>query len=114
MHTNRNILKWLRVVLLISAGLLAASAQALPEIQSWTTKNGTRVLFVEAHELPMLDIRVVFDAGSARDADQPGVASLTNALLDQGAAGLDAGAIAAGFEQHGAKLVVVWAVTWPG
>jgi len=104
MHTRISILKWLRLILLISAGLLAVTAQALPEIQSWTTKNGTRVLFVEAHELPMLDIRVVFDAGSARDADQPGVASLTNALLDQGAAGLDAGAIAAGFEQHGAKL----------
>jgi zinc protease len=104
MLTNLTVLNWLRLVLLISAGLLAATAQALPEIQSWTTKNGTRVLFVEAHELPMLDIRVVFDAGSARDADKPGVASLTNALLDQGAAGMDAGAIAAGFEQYGAKL----------
>ena len=52
----------------------------------------------------MVDMRVVFDAGSARDAGQPGVASLTNALLDQGAAGLDAGAIARGFEQQGAKL----------
>ena len=104
MHTEKTLLLSMRGLLFLVAGLFAAVAQALPEIQSWTTKNGTRVLFVEAHELAMVDMRVVFDAGSARDAGQPGVASLTNALLDQGAAGLDAGAIARGFEQHGAKL----------
>ncbi|HHJ17559.1 MAG TPA: insulinase family protein, partial [Gammaproteobacteria bacterium] len=80
------------------------SAAALPDIQSWDTGKGARVLFVEAHELPMVDIRIVFDAGSARDADQSGIASLTNALLDQGAAGLDAGQIAQGFEQRGANI----------
>ncbi len=79
-------------------------AQALPEIQSWTTKKGAKVLFVEAPELPMVDVRVVFDAGSARDGEQLGVASLTNALLGQGAAGLSADQIAQGFEQRGAKL----------
>jgi len=79
-------------------------AQALPDIQSWKTDKGTKVLFVEAHELPMLDVRVVFDAGGARDGEQPGVASLTNALLDQGAAGLNADRIAQGFEQLGSNL----------
>ncbi len=104
MRTETTFLMLMRLLLLLMAGLLASAAQALPEIQSWTTKNGTRVLFVEAHELAMVDMRVVFDAGSARDGDHPGVASLTNALLDQGAAGLDADAIARGFEQQGAKL----------
>lgn len=94
----------LRPLFLVAAVLFTGAVHALPEIQSWTTDNGTRVLFVEATELPMVDIRVVFDAGSARDADQPGVASLTNDLLDQGAAGLDAGAIARGFEQQGSNL----------
>lgn len=77
---------------------------ALPDIQSWTTDRGAKVLFVEAHELPMVDIRVVFDAGSARDGAQGGIARLTNALLDQGAAGLDADEIAQGFEQYGSNL----------
>ena len=36
-------------------------------IESWTTGNGARVLFVRADELPMLDVRLVFDAGAARD-----------------------------------------------
>lgn len=82
----------------------AVAAQALPDIQSWKTEKGAKVLFVEAHELPIVDVRIVFDAGSARDGERAGVAGLTNALLDQGAAGMDADAIAGGFEQRGAQL----------
>jgi zinc protease len=103
MSTNMNSI----IARLVSALLLlwyAGSVQALPEIESWKTGKGARVLFVAAHELPILDVRIVFDAGSARDGDRAGVAALTNALLDQGAAGLDADAIAAGFEQRGAQL----------
>ncbi|MGD8936217.1 MAG: insulinase family protein, partial [Thiogranum sp.] len=82
----------------------AFAAQALPDIQSWKTEKGAKVLFVAAHELPIVDVRIVFDAGSARDGERPGVAGLTSALLDQGAAGMDADAIAGGFEQRGAQL----------
>jgi zinc protease len=84
--------------------LYSVAVQALPQIESWKTDKGTKVLFVAAHELPMVDVRVVFDAGSARDADKPGLASLTNAMLDQGAAGLNADAIATGFEERGAQV----------
>jgi len=91
-------------VLAILALVWVTVVNALPDIQSWTTEKGAKVLFVEAHELPMVDIRVVFDAGSARDGKQGGVASLANALLDQGAAGLDADEIAQGFEQYGSNL----------
>ncbi len=94
----------LRGFWLALAMLFTAVAQALPEIQSWQTARGAKVLFVEAHELPMLDVRIVFDAGSARDGRLSGVASLTNAMLDQGAAGLDADAIANGFEERGAQF----------
>jgi zinc protease len=52
----------------------------------------------------MLDVRVVFDAGSARDGARPGLALLTNALLDQGAGTRDADAIAAGMEGLGAQM----------
>ena len=54
-------------------------------IQQWQTKNGVRVLYVYAPELPMLDIQVIFDAGSARDAKKPGLASLANGMLSHGA-----------------------------
>lgn len=94
----------LRSCITVMALLLSTTAQALPQVESWVTAKGTKVLFVAAHELPMVDVRVVFDAGSARDAAQPGLASLTNALLDQGAAGLNADAIATGFEERGAQV----------
>ncbi|HED19789.1 MAG TPA: insulinase family protein, partial [Gammaproteobacteria bacterium] len=93
-----------RTTLAVLMLLQVTAAYALPDIQSWKTGKGAKVLFVEAHELPMVDVRIVFDAGSARDAKQPGVASLTNALLDQGAAGLNADQIAQGFERLGSDL----------
>ena len=81
----------------------ASTAQA-PRIQHWTTPNGARVYFVETHELPMVDVRVVFAAGSARDGGKAGLAALTAALLDQGAGGRSADAIAEALEGVGAVL----------
>ncbi len=91
-------------VLALALVVLTGTAQALPAIKTWQTEKGAKVLFVEASELPMVDIRLVFDAAAARDGDQPGLATLTNDLLDQGADGLNADAIARGLEQRGAKL----------
>ena len=82
----------------------STTVAAIPQIQNWQTENGTGVFFVETHELPIVDIRVVFDAGSGRDGDNPGVALLTSSLLDEGAAGLDADQISQGFEDIGAKF----------
>ncbi len=84
--------------------LLALPAWAMAPIQHWETDNGARVYFVPARELPMVDVRVVFDAGSARDGGHAGLASLTSALLDTGAGGLGADEIAAGLEGVGARL----------
>jgi len=54
------------------------------DIQQWQTKNGVKVLYVHAPELPLLDVNVVFDAGSVRDNNNPGIANLTNGLLSHG------------------------------
>jgi zinc protease len=84
---------------------LPLSAQAALAIQHWQTPQGARVLFVESHELPMLDIAVDFPAGSARDpAGKPGLAQLTHGLLDQGADGLSDTAIAHRLADVGAVL----------
>ncbi|MGB5834616.1 MAG: pitrilysin family protein [Thiohalocapsa sp.] len=82
----------------------SASAVAAPQIESWQTENGAKVLFVDAPDLPMLDLRIVFDAGSARDGDKPGLSSLTADMLTEGAADLDADAIAERVEAVGAQL----------
>ncbi len=62
------------------------------------------MLFVEAREVPMFDLRLTFAAGSAQDGDVPGLATLTNAMLNEGVAGKDVGAIAEGFEGLGADF----------
>lgn len=54
-------------------------------IQEWNTNNGVRVLYVYAAELPMIDLQIVFDAGSVRDGNQPGLAKLANGMLSHGA-----------------------------
>ncbi len=75
-----------------------------PVIEHWQTKNGAKVYFVAAPELPMVDVRVVFDGGGARDGTKPGLALLTNGLLAEGAGDLDATAIAKRFEDLGARF----------
>lgn len=66
--------------------LVACSvSHAALQIQSWTLANGARVLFVENHTIPILDVSIDFDAGSRRDpAGKSGTAALTNAMLARG------------------------------
>ena len=62
------------------------------------------MLFVEARELPMFDMRLTFAAGSSQDQTLPGVAVLTNAMLNEGIKGKDVTAIAEGFDGLGAMF----------
>jgi len=82
--------------------LVSWSVQASPKIETWKTSQGTPVYYVHAPQLPMVDMEIVFDAGGSRNGDLPGLAALTNGLLNQGAGGLDADAISQGFESLGA------------
>jgi zinc protease len=74
------------------------------DIQSWKTAEGAKVMFVAARELPMFDLRLTFAAGSSQDQNHPGIALLTNAMLNEGVAGKDVEAIAQGFEGLGADF----------
>lgn len=85
--------------------LFPAVAAAAPKIEHWVTENGTRAYFIETHALPVVDVNMVFNAGSAREsADKQGLAMLTNSMLFEGGAGLDSKAIAEGFEDRGAEV----------
>ncbi len=90
---------------LCAAALIVASpVGAVPDIQQWTTPAGARVLFVETREIPAVDARLTFSAGSARDGDQPGIARLTSNLLMSGTEELDADALARAYEREGAEV----------
>lgn len=84
--------------------LWSVVAMATPQIEHWQTSNGARVYFVPAPEIPMVDVRITFDAGSVRDDKQGGVAVMTSALLAEGAGELDADAIAERFDTLGASF----------
>lgn len=98
---NRSIFRWL-LALMVACG--SVSAYAIPDIQIWQTENGAKVLYVPSRSLPMVDIRIVFDAGSARDNGISGLAALTNGLLAEGAGGKTAQQLAEGFESVGAQF----------
>ncbi|MBK7541286.1 MAG: insulinase family protein [Candidatus Competibacteraceae bacterium] len=90
----------LATALLLTAGLAAA----VPAIQNWRTANGVSVYFIPARELPMVDAQILFNAGSIRDGAQPGLAKLTNALLEEGAGDWSADVIADRLDQVGAQV----------
>ncbi|HEV2524003.1 MAG TPA: pitrilysin family protein, partial [Gammaproteobacteria bacterium] len=75
-------------------------------IQNWSTANGARVYFVATEGIPIIDVQVNFDAGSARDNEKPGLAALCIHLLDQGIPNANADLIAEKFEDSGAKFSV--------
>ena len=87
-------------ILLLASGL----ATALPTIQNWRTANGVPVYFIQARELPMVDAQILFNAGSIRDGERPGLAKLTNALLEEGAGDWSADTIADRLDRVGAQL----------
>ena len=93
--------KWAVIGILFSFSQLSFSA---PKIENWVTESGMRVYFVNVPELPMLDLRLSFAAGSAYDRDKLGLAGLTSSMLSKGAAGLNADQIAEAFESVGANF----------
>jgi len=88
----------------LGLALISGVAQASPDIQHWTTNNGAKVYFVEAPELPMVDIRIMFDAAGSRDTDKSGLAMMTNGLLNEGTDKLNTNEIAEQFDRLGAQF----------
>ena len=79
----------------------------LPPLQEFTLANGLRVLLMEKHDLPLVQVNLLVDAGSVRDVPgKVGLASLAADMLDEGAAGRSALALADTFEMLGARFSV--------
>ncbi len=84
---------------------ISAIAYATPKIQHWQSASGAKVLFVEDHDIPMLDVAVSVPAGSSFDtAEKSGVAGLTHGMLDSGADGLSEDDISRGIADIGAQF----------
>ena len=92
------------VGLFLFSFLASSLSLAAPKIQHWMTDNGLEVYYVPVPELPMLDLRLTFDAGSARDGEKMGVAGLTTAMLKSGTENMNADQLAEAFESVGANF----------
>lgn len=102
MFVNSKLIKSIGVVVLCGISTIAI---ATPNIQHWQSSSGAKVLFVEDHDIPMLDVAVSIPAGSSFDsADKAGVASMTHQLLDSGAGGLSEDEISRSMADIGAQL----------
>lgn len=75
--------------------LRAPKPLTLPAITERTLPNGLRLVIVEQHELPIVDVSLVVRTGSEADpVGKAGLATLTANLLDEGAGARDALGIA--------------------
>ena len=102
MFAKTTIIQPLGVAALCCISIIAC---ATPNIQHWQSASGAKVLFVEDHDIPMLDVEVNFPAGSGFDtADKSGVAGLTHGLLDAGSDGLSEDEISRGMADIGAQF----------
>jgi zinc protease len=95
----------MKYLLAAAALIAAANANATLPIEQWETTSGARVLFVEAHDLPMLDLAVDFPAGASRDTRaKSGAASLTLRLMRLGAEAMGEDEISERLASIGADL----------
>jgi len=85
----------------------AAPVVEVPKIQKTTLSNGLSVWLVEHHELPLIALNLVVQAGSDHDPlSMPGLSSMTADVLDEGTKTRDAIQISDEIEGIGADLGV--------
>lgn len=94
--------KFFTIAILFALG--QSSYANLVDIQQWQLSNGAKVYYVPTPGLPMVDINIMFDAGSARDDSAYGLANMTSSLLSEGTESLTADQIADSFADVGAQF----------
>ncbi len=76
-----------------------------PALQRTKLENGVEVVLAERHEIPIVNVELMFDAGYAADQGAAlGTSSFTMQMLDEGAGKLDALAIGKRTQSLGAQL----------
>lgn len=81
-------------------------SKSLLNIQHWKTTKGAQVYFVQRRGLAIVDIEIIFNAGSAYDGSKPGVSQLTNCMLNQGTKHSSADELALKLENAGVEFGV--------
>ncbi len=84
----------------------AEKTEAVLKIEHWTLKNGANIYYVYLDQLPIVDLSVIFNAGSAQDQQAFGLATFTNSSFAEGTSKSSANDIANGFAEVGANFSV--------
>jgi zinc protease len=75
-----------------------------PNVEQFQLSNGLRVILVEKHTVPVIEGRLILDAGAMREpAAKNGLASLTGRLLSEGTADMSGAEIARQMDALGAQ-----------
>ncbi|MDG1097562.1 MAG: pitrilysin family protein [Methylophilaceae bacterium] len=97
-------MKKFQFLIILMTGLVTFSSHAAVKIEHWQTTSGSRVYFVENHDLPILDMSVGFPAGSARNTSETaGLAGVTLHMMSLGAASMNEEEITNAFADIGAE-----------
>jgi len=76
-----------------------------PRVEQFQLDNGLKVILVEKHTVPVVEGRLILDAGAMREpASKNGVASLTGRLLSEGTSDMTGAEIARQMDALGAQF----------
>src|SRR3954454_12358425 len=84
---NKNNTGTLRALTCVWLLFACLAARAAIPIQHWVQPSGAKIYFAESPSIPMVDVRVEFDAGGRREPDdKAGLASITAGMTPHGIA----------------------------
>lgn len=86
MNATKSIANSVKTLCTLAAALAwVGQAQAGIPIQHWTQPSGAAIYLVESPAVPMVDVRIEFDAGGRRDPpEQAGLASMSAGMMGKG------------------------------
>lgn len=77
----------------------------LPEIQEFELSNGLQIFLMEKHEVPLVQMNVIINAGVVNDPEsKTGLASITMDMLDEGAGSMNSLELADAIDYLGAEI----------
>ncbi len=85
--------------------LPAPKSLTVPALQQFSLSNGLKVVLMEKHEVPLIQLNVIIKVGSVNDpADKVGLTNLTLDMMDEGAAGKSSLELADAIDFLGARI----------
>ena len=85
--------------------LPAPKSLKLPPVQQFELSNGLKVVLMEKHEVPLIQLNVVVKTGTVDDPEnKTGLANLTLDMMDEGAAGKSSLELADAIDFLGARI----------